>query len=454
MSAFQASIAPLTISALLATTACQAEPSASDDCDSTLAADDPTCLGATADADGDGDGDEPPSCGNGVVEGDEECDDANTIDSDECSNSCNFAACGDGIVQEWNGETCDDGNPESGDTCTTACVLPGTTMWSRLIEGDSCYRVAVALADNGNIHVVSDCDGGRGVRVLDEDGDPLWSSPTPLSTAGAPNIAVTAENDTVLGGQFGNLGDVRVYDAAGNYRWSAIVPLAMSRFLDVTAVESGSIVAVGNGDTKPIMFQYSADGELEWSHVELGAEVIWRVASSPAGMIAALQEHKVAGFTAAGEAAWTSATLLAEKLRDLAVDHEDNTYVVGWSDSVPESFVVTKLGPDGSIEWNELHDQPNVFESAEAIAALPSGGVLVAGWTNHDGFNAECDGLLSWYSSDGTLLGDATFDGADNNDPDVLLDVAVSPDGYAVAVGYHKLPNNGDRQLWILKVAI
>jgi cysteine-rich repeat protein len=37
---------------------------------------------------GDGDGDEPAECGNGVVEGDEACDDGNAVNADVCTNGC------------------------------------------------------------------------------------------------------------------------------------------------------------------------------------------------------------------------------------------------------------------------------------------------------------------------------------------------------------------------------
>ena len=41
-------------------------------------------------------------CGNGVVEGEEQCDDGNRVDDDACSNSCQVAekaVCGNGKVE-------------------------------------------------------------------------------------------------------------------------------------------------------------------------------------------------------------------------------------------------------------------------------------------------------------------------------------------------------------------
>ncbi len=45
-------------------------------------------------------GEPEPVCGNGVVEGDEACDDGNDLNTDECTDTCQVAACGDGYVQE------------------------------------------------------------------------------------------------------------------------------------------------------------------------------------------------------------------------------------------------------------------------------------------------------------------------------------------------------------------
>jgi cysteine-rich repeat protein len=71
---------------------------------------------------GDGDGDDPV-CGNGQVEGSEECDDGNLTDQDACTNACATAVCGDGIVHEGV-EVCDDADDNNGDDCTTLCMPP------------------------------------------------------------------------------------------------------------------------------------------------------------------------------------------------------------------------------------------------------------------------------------------------------------------------------------------
>ena len=69
-----------------------------------------------------------PACGNGHVGLDEngmpeECDDGNEENTDACTNACRNASCGDGY--EFEGvEECDDGNRVDTDTCTNDCTTP------------------------------------------------------------------------------------------------------------------------------------------------------------------------------------------------------------------------------------------------------------------------------------------------------------------------------------------
>lgn len=63
-----------------------------------------------------------PDCGNGVVDGGEQCDDGNAVDIDACTNSCRIAVCGDTVVQLW--EQCDDGNRVDADACSNSCKSP------------------------------------------------------------------------------------------------------------------------------------------------------------------------------------------------------------------------------------------------------------------------------------------------------------------------------------------
>ena len=82
----------------------------------------------------------PPVCGDGVVEGAEQCDDGNDIDVDACHNDCTAATCGDGVVQPET-EQCDDGDDDDTDSCVQGCTLASC--------GDGFVRAGVEECDNG-----------------------------------------------------------------------------------------------------------------------------------------------------------------------------------------------------------------------------------------------------------------------------------------------------------------
>ncbi|HEY0476054.1 MAG TPA: DUF4215 domain-containing protein [Kofleriaceae bacterium] len=69
----------------------------------------------------------PASCGNGITDPGEACDDGNTRDGDGCSSDCKSKeVCGNGIVDNRfddiaKNEICDDGNTADGDGCSHDC---------------------------------------------------------------------------------------------------------------------------------------------------------------------------------------------------------------------------------------------------------------------------------------------------------------------------------------------
>ncbi len=78
----------------------------------------------------------PGTCGDGVVDADEDCDDMNADNTDACLDTCVAASCGDGFVQAGvedcegtvGDATCEAlGEPGGGITCDDACTLDAST---------------------------------------------------------------------------------------------------------------------------------------------------------------------------------------------------------------------------------------------------------------------------------------------------------------------------------------
>ncbi len=119
-------------------------------------------------------------CGDGVVDtqppGVEECDDGNLNDNDNCRNDCTNARCGDGVVdlQPPNVEQCDDGNLIDNDGCTNACTLPrcgdGIVQMGEqcddgnAVDNDACTNACTTpRCGDGIVQMGEQCDDGNAV---------------------------------------------------------------------------------------------------------------------------------------------------------------------------------------------------------------------------------------------------------------------------------------------------
>jgi fibro-slime domain-containing protein len=132
----------------------------------------------------------PSKCGDGVVEGTERCDDGNTMPFDGCSIDCQFepdcsgascvSKCGDGLVI---GEECDDGNAIDGDGCSSTCTIEAGWKCSQPPMGNR--MLAPTVYRDFKYHNPSDFEAGvTGSTVasagaveaaLDSEGKPVFT---------------------------------------------------------------------------------------------------------------------------------------------------------------------------------------------------------------------------------------------------------------------------------------
>ena len=92
-------------------------------------------------------------CGNSVTEGNEVCDDGNTVSGDGCSANClSLEICGNSLKEL--SEQCDDGNTVSGDGCSASCQYENSgssascgagTSWN----GSSCVAACSTASSGG-----------------------------------------------------------------------------------------------------------------------------------------------------------------------------------------------------------------------------------------------------------------------------------------------------------------
>ncbi len=115
------------------------------------------------------------NCGNGVVNRDEECDDANTSSTDGCTTICHISEgwtctgspsvctqtglnCGNGVVDS--GEGCDDANTTSGDGCQSDCTVQSGWECTGTAPSECAPTETEINCGNGIVDSGEDCDGG------------------------------------------------------------------------------------------------------------------------------------------------------------------------------------------------------------------------------------------------------------------------------------------------------
>ena len=143
------------------------------------------------------------SCGNGVKDPGEACDDGNTMGGDGCTPLCQIengyvcptagslcmrnAVCGDGMVTSP--EACDDGNKMSGDGCSGDCSMV-ETGWQCRVPGKLC----VPLCGDGIMTGTETCDD-HNTDSMDGCSSTCQTEPgasCTKATAGNPSVCTVA----------------------------------------------------------------------------------------------------------------------------------------------------------------------------------------------------------------------------------------------------------------------
>jgi MYXO-CTERM domain-containing protein len=182
-------------------------------------------------------------CGNGLLNGDEECDDENNDDFDGCSSTCELepgwdcgedlptecsSTCGDG-APALGAEECDDENTDADDGCSDTCVVE--EGWMCAPEGDDLPDVCEGILNDGLIRGGEICDDGNDVSgdgchdglVEDEfvcDGEPSVCEEDhghdDEDAGDVPGDGPAPDTGTPDAGDTGDAGDVGPGDVSGD----------------------------------------------------------------------------------------------------------------------------------------------------------------------------------------------------------------------------------------------
>ena len=292
-------------------------------------------------------------CGNGEMEGDEECDDGNTVNGDDCT-----ADCMNGQQLAWV-DTHDQGN---GTDCAEGIAVDG--------EGNVIVAGFVLTGNQGeNIWV----------RKYSPGGEVLWTETVDGPGGGddrARGVAANAAGEIVVTGFVSGNGMqgrnlwVRGYDAGGGAMWTDPVDGPMGgddQGYGVAATDDGWVVSgeifVGVNDTDMWLRRYDAAGAEVWTQMHAGqAEALDSgrdVDVGPSGeiVVTGWETDKADGRTAwtrkydaTGAAQWT-----ARYNGGSPNGNQGNGVAVGADGSVTVAGT-SRVGSDPTLYWNQGYD--------------------------------------------------------------------------------------------------
>jgi cysteine-rich repeat protein len=327
----------------------------------------------------------PAVCGDGIVEGDEACDDGDADNSDACSVLCQPPSCSDDIVS----------GDETGVDCGGGCVGCGV---GADCDGDADCKSGACEAGQ--------CAAGC-VEWAHQWGTEYIESGTGIATDGADNVFVSG---TLIGDVNGS---VKKFDAKGKELWSKVIDAVGGKdsAYAITTDGAGSVFVTGQ-----------TNGDLD-GNVNLGTG-----------------DAYIVKYDNAGAKVWTRqfGSIYQDYGYDITTDDTGNVIVAGTTSGTTDGVAtaggydafVTKFDAKGVKQWARLLGTKE-DDSAYSVAANSKGDIYIAGYTlagldgnaslgDTDAFLAKYDanGVKQWTYQFGSNQGDyaagVATDDADN----------------------------------------
>ncbi|MEZ4266209.1 MAG: SUMF1/EgtB/PvdO family nonheme iron enzyme [Myxococcota bacterium] len=346
------------------------------------------------------------TCGDGVVDAFEGCDDGNNEDDDGCDARCQLEGyCGDGNIGLF--EVCDDGGNEDEDGCSAACDISVTPIFSAALAAPASVSLLsdIDLDSSGNVFI-----NGLGSNnvfkvtplgvisvVLDSTGDgfntlngpfesrvdPAGNLYTAMGIGGSDNVFRTtplggitqildqiADGVTNYEGSSGGL----ALDSAGNVYAASTTTDVVFQLTPLGAI-APVVDSTGDGThamTNPNCVESDANGNIYVSTA--GGDVFKR---TPLGVVTRILDSTGDGVaTAAG-------------CEDMAIDGAGNVYVVCKS-----SDNVFKITPGGAVTLilDASGDGIHSLTEAEDVVVDAAGNAYVAAGNVGNVFHVAPDG--------------------------------------------------------------
>ncbi|MFZ6181471.1 PQQ-binding-like beta-propeller repeat protein [Nannocystis pusilla] len=374
--------------------------------------------------------------------------------SDPGTGAPSEAVCGDGVVD--GDEACDDGNDEPNDGCGVNCTRTGEVAWT--VEGAGRIE-GFATGPDGTIYL---CTFGvvnepAFVRAFTPDGTELWSSSAPHSG----EIAVSPAGQIFLANPVTGI-HAFTPDGALVATWDLFSDVGI---VGLAATDDGVYVATGDPVIEGQLVMHgldSATGEPMWE-----GRTPEGLTATPRQVVAAGDRILVPGVVfsdvrrsmlAAFDA--TSGALLSLELDDPAAPAWDSAAALGNGDVVlagrglePDGLLVRRLTADLEEAWTDFTPYgTGTSPRPEKVAASPQGHIAVVGYDAGDNDSA----IVRLLDGEGATLWSSRFASPQDNERDGAVGVAFGPD-YLVVGGSISTEDEGGHvtsQWWLRRFVI
>lgn len=351
--------------------------------------------------------------------------------------------CGNGTIDE--DEQCDDANGMGGDGCQPDCTYSGAQLWSKMYDdgkGTNEVQAEVAIDSTGHIYVVGyprNRDDYKWLQRYTPDGKLLWTFELPIDSeeSSVRGLAVDSADRAVVTGSrvFLNVAYVMSVTADAKLFW-AIKPETVETLGDVlvdVVAHAGKLYSVGRSTifddisavASPLnLITFSEDGKVmkKYSYTPESDDEFKEYTAFPYAN----------GITVATD----GALLVAGGYSYFEVEVKTRALLVAFE-------------PSGALRWEERHTSPygsTWFNDVRVDAA----GQVIATRTTQDTAIAlqdkNYDQVLLKYDAFGKLLWTTSYD-SDNHGSDYLNGMIVDSLNNIVTVGYSA------SQAWLRKTS-
>ncbi len=428
------------------------------------------------------------TCGDGVVDPGEDCDDgASNSDAPDahCRTDCHLAGCGDGIRDPGRGEECDLGDSNSdasGTQCRTDCTIP--RCGDGIVDsGEECDDGA-GNSDAPDGHCRTDCRlGGCGDGILDSGeacDDGMGNSYSP--NACCPGCELPACGDGIIDDQLGEecdgtamsaiiCGDLPYGYTAGNLSCYSTCEFDYSECTSATCgngrKEYSEACDDGNSDdwdgcracdavTEFRVNSYTAGDQL-WAHPAMAPDgrlvIVWTSDGQDGSTYGIYGQRYDAFGVPDGTEFQVNTQTSGRQMEPTAEMTANDSFVVVWysrtADATVYNVYARRYDPFGTPDGTEF--LVNTYQGGDnkfADVSLGADGHFVVVWQSdgYDGSNNDIYGRI--YDASGIPQGPEfrvnTYIAGSQEHPHV----AMAPDGRFVVVWFSRGQNNVYGQLF------